>query len=79
MLTIYTAEYKMLKICRSDGQNQPKEQNMISHENWKRNSVKNREEKENLFAKSHSFEKRKRTFFQISNFERRTRIFSSKS
>ena len=79
MLTIYTAEYKMLKICRSDGQNQPKEQNMISHENWKRNWVKNREEKENLFAKSHSFEKRKRIFFQISNFERRMRIGSSKS
>ena len=52
---------------------------MISHENWKRNWVKNREEKENLFAKSHSFEKRKRIFFQISNFERRTKIFSSKS
>ena len=60
---------------------------MISHQNWKRNWGKNREEKlsffsqnfdsreENLFAKSHSIEKRKRNFLQNLEFREENENF----
>ena len=61
--------------------------NMISHQNWKRNWGKNQEEKlsffsqnfdsweENLFAKSHSIEKRKRNFLQNLEFREENENF----
>ena len=59
-----------------NGQNQPRQQNMISHENWERNWGKNREVKVNFSLSKFWISRREREIFiKMLNFERRTRFF----